>query len=307
MVYKKASCPICKKESKFLLTSGRDYEYSTSEDIFYMYLCKDCNHLYLNPRPYLKDFDRIYPDEYYSYNFTKKEGIAKLAKKFIEKRFYANTYKEYINKGRILDVGCGDGRLISVLKSINKNWGVFGVDFNKTAVEKARDKGFYIYEGKFEEVSIKERSFDLIIMNELLEHVIDPNEVIEKAYYILEPKGYIIIETPCFGSPDFKIFKDKYWGGYHFPRHINIFSRNSIKTLIEKKGFRIVKIQSLLSPPFWILSMHHLLLDKRFPSSITKKINFYNPFLLSLFTFIDLINIKTGGITSTMRVIAKKV
>ena len=303
----KTNCNICNADSYSILTTGKDYEYKTCNNIFRIAKCNNCSHIYLNPKPKLSEFSMIYQDNYYAYDFPKKKlSLARLGKGFIEKG-YIKLYKNLIdNSGSILDIGCGDGRLLSLLKTAkNCNWKLYGLDFNKKGNKITKEKGIKIYEGKFEEARFKKESFDLVIMNEILEHLYDPYKSLIKVKEMLKPKGYLIIETPCLGSWDYKLFKNSYWGGYHIPRHLNIFSRNTIKLILKKAKFDMVEEKSLLSPPFWILSVHNRLYDKGWNQKIVKFFNFYNPILLILFTIIDLVQMRFGH-TSTMRIIAKK-
>jgi len=142
------------------------------------------------------------------------------------------------------------------------------------------------------------------------EHSNSPKELyclslLKKVKTLLKPGGYFVIETPCPESWDFKLFKNAYWGGYHIPRHINLFTRTAIAMILEKEGFRIIEQRPLPSPPFWILSIHNMLLDRGWNHHIVRFFNFYNPLLLAIFTLIDLLQMMLGP-TSTMRVIARK-
>lgn len=303
---KRTNCIICKSNHCELLTTGYDYEYKSCSNIFRIVRCKTCRNIYLNPKPALSEFSKIYPDDYYSYDFlNKKFSLAKIGKRLIEKG-YVKLYGGLIgSSGAILDVGCGDGRLLALLNKAGCNWELHGVDFNKKGNKIAEEKGLNIHYGKFEDVKFQRESFDLVIMNEVLEHLYDPSESLTTVREILKFGGYLVIETPCINSWDYRIFKNSYWGGYHIPRHINIFSRETIKSILKNAGFRVVKEESLLSPPFWILSMHNLLLDKGYSKKVVGFFNFYNPLLLMMFTLIDLIQ-KQFGHTSTMRIIARK-
>lgn len=303
----KTRCVVCSASAYSVLTTGKDYEYNTCNNTFKIVQCTKCSHVYLNPKPPLTEFDTIYPDDYYSYDFLNEKGIslARLGKEIIEKK-YIDIYKNLVGKrGSILDVGCGDGRLLALLGSAKDcNWKLYGLDFNAKGNSIARNKGLTIYQGKFEDVRLQAGSFDLVIMNEVFEHLYRPNASLLKVRRILKRGGWFVIETPCVGSWDYRLFKKHYWGGYHIPRHLNIFSRETIRRILKKAGFEVVSEQSLLSPPFWILSVHNMLYANNINKRIVKSFNFYNPFLLAIGSIIDTVQMRFGP-TSTMRIIAR--
>jgi 2-polyprenyl-3-methyl-5-hydroxy-6-metoxy-1,4-benzoquinol methylase len=74
----------------------------------------------------------------------------------------------------------------------------------------------------------------MIFLKQVIEHVDNPLSILDKAYNLLSNGGSLIIETPNRDSWDSSIFKKKYWGGYHFPRHWTIFNDKSISRLATK-------------------------------------------------------------------------
>lgn len=301
----KVNCILCGESNFEVLTTGQDYEYKTSNEIFCMVKCLNCHHVYLNPRPTVNTFKIIYPNNYFSY-----EEVSTLSERLKKrnKNSYISYYKKLIGtEGKILEVGSGCGELLEILKQDEEsNWKLYGVDIDKNANEKARKKGIKIYEGIFENISLPKNYFDLVIMNQLIEHVLNPLDVLIKTEEILKKGGYLVIETPNISSLDSKIFKEKYWGGYHFPRHMNLFTIHSFKELIVKSGLTSIKFESLRSPSVWVLSLHNMLYDRCWPDRIVRQFNRYNLFFLALFTIVDIIQLRLGLETSNMRVVAKK-
>ncbi|MGC1197411.1 MAG: hypothetical protein WA882_10995, partial [Geitlerinemataceae cyanobacterium] len=107
-------CGVCGADDCVAYASGKDYEYRTSEDTFQIVKCKVCGNLYLNPRPVREELSRIYPPNYYAYNYdTSINPIALKAKDFLDRR-KVKTWLNYVNtdlaKLNFLDVGCGNGR-----------------------------------------------------------------------------------------------------------------------------------------------------------------------------------------------------
>ncbi len=305
----RVDCCVCKSKEQTILTTGKDYEYMVSNDEWTMVQCNECSHTYLNPRPRKENLGVIYPNNYYSYDFEKKgkNKIANKAKEMIDFKIVELARNMVGLDKTVLDVGCGDGRLLRLFKKDDKSkWMLYGVDLDETAGKIAEKEGIHFIKGSIDDVELPENKFDIIIMQQLIEHVFDPIKVLSKTHRALRKDGVLILETPSIPSLDFRLFKGKYWGGYHFPRHFNIFNEKSIRNALKEVGFNQITVKSLLSPVFWIHSLHNLAFDKKFPRSIVSFFYFKNPLLLSFFAGFDMLRLLTGFKTSNMRVIARK-
>jgi hypothetical protein len=80
-------------------------------------------------------------------------------------------------------------------------------------------------------------------MNHVLEHVIHPRTMLERAYDLLRPGGQIIGQLPTVSSWERRLF-GRNWGGYHYPRHLQIPSRTGLANLLGEVGCRDVKIRA---------------------------------------------------------------
>ena len=70
----------------------------------------------------------------------------------------------------------------------------------------------------------------------------------EQALEVLEND----IETPEIEGWDYHLFRKRYWGGYHIPRHFYLFNRATLTRLLREEGFEIVSVRSIPSPAFWV-------------------------------------------------------
>jgi SAM-dependent methyltransferase len=100
--------------------------------------------------------------------------------------------------GKILDIGCGGGVFLHQFKGFfGQGWEVTGIEPTVEYAElAARRLSAKIESGMFDEYSFVGNSFDLITINHVLEHVIDPIEFLHLAQKLLKPNGMIFIETP---------------------------------------------------------------------------------------------------------------
>jgi SAM-dependent methyltransferase len=209
--------------------------------------------------------------------------------------------------GRIVDVGCGDGRILDMLRRHGRSdWELWGIEFNDGAAAQARRAGYTVLAGRFETVALEPASVDLMIMNQLIEHVEDPRAMIAKARAALRPGGHLVIETPNLDSLDARIFRRRYWGGYHFPRHFTLFDTRTLPALARAGGLEPLEQRPLVCPQFWILSIHHLALERGWPARLVGWLSFKNPLLLGPATAIEVVQ-KLFWWTSNLQLVARRV
>ena len=131
---------------------------------------------------------------------------------------------------RVLDVGCGDGFHLDLLRRYAPpSWSVTGVDTDARAVAAARARGLDVYEGAVETSPIQPNSIDMALCIQTIEHVPDPIALLSSIANLLKPGGRLYLITDNTGSPDFRLTKGRHWGGYHFPRHWNLFNKESMR------------------------------------------------------------------------------
>jgi SAM-dependent methyltransferase len=98
-------------------------------------------------------------------------------------------------RGRILDVGCGDGLFFDQLSRFGE---VDGVEIDASTVSAEGKHSGSIHVGGFDESFVPEKSYSLILMLDVLEHLAEPAEALRHALDLLEPDGDLIITVPAF-------------------------------------------------------------------------------------------------------------
>lgn len=323
-------CALCGENDTQIISSGREHEFeNTTDDIFHVVKCKKCGLIYLNPQPSISEFDTIYPDNYYCHTakplsiagknspfgvlkqkLTDNIGFPKNIRNLI-KKYYTN---EDIN---VIDIGCGIGSALDIFK---KAGGVkiktYGVDCDNAAALTASKKGHSIYEGSFEEIELPEGFFDMAYSSNVIEHVSNPAEFIEKICSALKPNGIFLCETPNIDSIEARLLaKSGHWGGYHFPRHWTFFTTKQLIALGKQNGLEVLIVNYSPAPIFWIWTFHSLVFnafknrkiaDFLFPLLENNKNFIYSFFLKINFTAWDYIIKLFTGHTSLVCVTFKK-
>ena len=133
---------------------------------------------------------------------------------------------------------------------------------------------------------LRDSTHDLIIMSQILEHLRDPVVALESLRTKLAPGGFLLLETPHRGGLDYLLFRKRYWGGYHLPRHFHLFTKDSLAQTAKRVGYRVERQGSLPSPGFWIMSLRNALglNSRRRGNSVFEFLNFSNLPAVGTFT-----------------------
>ncbi len=165
-------------------------------------------------------------------------------------------YLAVSEKGRLLDVGCGDGSVLKVAQELS--WSAEGVDFDARAVDAARRKGLSVRLGRLAEQCYPDESFDLVLMSHAIEHVHDPLATLREIRRVLRPGGKLAVTTPNAGSWGHRHFGPN-WRGLEPPRHLQIFTGNGLAALARRAGFAVSELSTTLRITAYVFIQSRLL------------------------------------------------
>ena len=300
------SCNLCGENRTELLFVSKDMLLNKPGN-FEIVKCKNCELIYLNPRPSEEAMQQYYPVQYYSYKPPKpkrerKVGIENFFLK-LNKRVKNQILQEYFNygkrpasraekalsiarkillfplylrlvlvgrdkkiipyqgQGRILDIGCGSGRALSLLRE--RGWDTYGVEANSQAVDIARNKlNLKVSLGNISNVDFQSNFFDVAMMTHSLEHMPNPKDILRKVNKILKTGGNLIITVPNVDSFGARYFK-QFWLGWDPPRHLYAFSLRTLKKMLQAvDGFKIKRIKYELGSATLRESLTYLLRER---------------------------------------------
>jgi len=301
-------CSFCGLSNGAVVGSGTDFQYKTTNQYFNWIECKNCNQLYINPLPKESELNKIYPNNIGNYSeFDPNKNIAFKIKNLLEVFAYKKIISKYKN-ATMLDIGCAAGNLLDLFKNNFKNITKFeGLDISESATRMAKIKGYRVINGTIEKIKLKNNFYDIIIMQQVIEHLHRPNRVIEKIYQALKKDGVLIMETPNINCFDRKIFKGL-WEGYHIPRHFNLWPTKNMVSLLEQTGFKSNTFKLISKPVHWTMSIENYLIKNKYPIVISKLFSLKNrfPIFLIFFGIIDFLNLKIFKKSSGVRYISIK-
>lgn len=301
-------CPFCNKDEFTVFTKGYDYECEVSDDEFQIVKCKNCSLLRLNPRPIKDELLYIYSKKYNAYNFENKLSRFMQSIRFVYLKNRVNKLNKFLGaNANILEGGCGDGEFLLLIRKYGqKDWKLFGNDIVNIAEKKFNSNDIKFIEGRFEDIIFNKGKWDTIILKDVLEHLENPDKVIKNAATLLRSEGILLIEIPNPEGWDAKLFKEKYWAGWHFPRHWTIYSPNQIKKQLNKYGFEIINIEPIMSPVSWLYSIKYKLRYSKYFYKIAFLFDEKYLFSTMVFYFVNVIQIIITRRTSNIRIFAKK-
>ena len=208
--------------------------------------CNTCGFKHIVPIPSVEELEIIYREEYYS-----KDKPLYIERSIEDQEWWDlvfserfDTFEEVLKEDcrRILDIGSGPGIFLQFGK--NRGWDVLGIEPSAQAAEHSRSLGIEIVEGFLTpEIAEEIGKYDVVHLNEVLEHVPDPKAILQIVGDLLSPSGIICIMVPN----DYNPFQDALRSvcGYNPwwvvpPHHINYFNFDSLSALLTNNGFSII-------------------------------------------------------------------
>jgi SAM-dependent methyltransferase len=255
-----------------------------------------CGVVYLDPRPARAELATIYPDSYHAFSFTEDNfGLVYRVRRWLEARRLLAAAGTLPDDAAILDVGCGDGFHLELLREYGSpGWRLEGVDLDPRAADAAEARGLVVHRGSIEELDLQADHYDFAILVQTIEHVSDPAVVLRAIRRVLRPGGRVLVVTDNTGSLDFSLAKRRHWGGYHFPRHWYLFDERSLRKLAAHTRLSVDSLDTMVSPVNWVYSLRNALDDWGASRAVVDRLSLESPIPLAAFTVFDWLHQRAG-------------
>lgn len=247
-------CPLCGADSPELVFYARDRLFA-QPGLYRIVRCSACNLRYLSPRPTLAALARHYPPEYFIYQ--KPEDLNPVAR-FLVGAFMTDRWRQYIKRvervrgpftpdTKIVDVGCGLNEHLVTLKQMRGCEGI-GIDFSPEVAAFVRDRlKMPVFEGTLADAKFPDGEFEVVAMNEYLEHEPFPLAALTEARRVTRPGGHLTLEVPAADSFAAKLFGTR-WSQVDAPRHLIHFTRETLGAMLERAGFELIHTETFQIP-----------------------------------------------------------
>lgn len=270
----KIECPICRHSETGELFKIKD-RLKISDQDFSIRKCSNCEIAFTAPALNKKEIEKFYPKTYLwkAEQKTKNKLIALLKKmegKYADHilKYETKRLSKFVGKkGKILDVGCGNGLRLEAFRK--EGFGqCYGIEPLKEDADFAKMKKLPVEQKTLDEFNCPENSFSVVTLYNVFEHLDDPVSHLKIIGNILEPQGWLIMQVPNFDSFQAKLFK-KNWAPLDPPRHYFHYTPESIRNLLSQNGFKLKTIDwraNFLRPLFWGFSF-----SRSYPQLIWQK------------------------------------
>ena len=223
------TCPACASPRITVLDALPIPKTPAGRRLAFISGCRDCGVLFVNPLPTPAQVER-----YYSAEGTWASRQAERVKTTVTESGprrpdrLLSALERYVpqvatSPGRVLDFGCGDGKFLNRLKA--RGWKTYGI-------EPSSDAAFRKHQ-RLTDVP-QDRSFDFVVLNHVLEHLLDPLDTLRQMAGSLRDGGLLFVSTPRLDTlPEHRDLK--YCLSGH--RHVMSFSETCLRGLLARAGF----------------------------------------------------------------------
>lgn len=217
-------------------------------------ICGSCGLEQILSIPASEELKNLY-ETYYNFGGEKGTTYTSLRERFLFSFLYRYwlaidgdiSFHGRKGTGKLLDVGCNEGRGLKIYQ--RNGFVAEGLELNELAASVARSQGFTVYTQLLEEFKAKD-SYDAVVLSNVLEHSLNPRDMLSHVSRILKPDGQVWISCPNNESWLRYIF-GRYWINWHVPFHIVHFSSRTLGRLLNDSGFDVIDIRQE-TPSLWM-------------------------------------------------------
>lgn len=148
--------------------------------------------------------------------------------------------RRFISRGRLLEVGCATGDLVLAAREF---FLATGIEADAATSCVARRRGLDCFNGTLFDAAFGNQEFDAAVMYHVIEHLPSPRQTLQELHRVLQPGGWIAIETPNIASPWVRLLGAR-WRQF-IPDHLYFFTPETITRLCLETGFEVRELRAV--------------------------------------------------------------
>lgn len=248
-------CPVC--------SSGRvrakPFQYIHNGKQLRGFACADCGIIFIDPQPTPEEITKLYSAEYFEGgDFRCGHAASYGDTPTLDHLVNKSLLREIWNRkpgGSFLEIGCAAGAFLHA--ALQMGYLCKGVELSADASDIARKRfGLEVVTGSVEEARFDDRSFEVVFMGDVIEHLANPLGTLQEVHRILKPGGLLVLELPSQTNSLFSRFGFLVYGTFGKkatvslpPYHLFEYRPASLRYLLRASGFRTVRLAQGIIPP----------------------------------------------------------
>ena len=249
-------CPLCGLSMQRCYKGMFDDRYGMPE-LYDILMCSACELAQTSPSLCEEDLPAVYGTYYPRKNLDigalpghLEDPISPIGRFKIWMKGIGNQGHYFARAGMtVLDYGCGTGTSLLELRAMGADG--YGIEVDPNVKEIAERLDLKIQIGSFAEVPWPGIKFDLISLNQVIEHIPDPKRLLRMLKPCLKEGGVVVLSFPNLASL-YRRLCGRSWINWHVPYHIHHFSRNAFSRLCKQEGWSVVAWKTV-TPNLWTL------------------------------------------------------
>lgn len=199
--------------------------------------CPDCGLIYISPRPSLDEIINLYGHD--EAHISADSHISDEVSRRLYAKLHLSIITQHIKRGDVLEIGSGVGFFLDEAKKLG--FVPHGLEFNPIQADYIRRKfDIPCEEQPVSEELFGDKKFDVVFHCDVISHLYDPIDDFKSMNKVMNDGGYICFETGNLAETDQKYFK--YYDRFQYPDHLFFFNPRNLEELLEKTGFKLIKI-----------------------------------------------------------------
>lgn len=227
--------------------------------------CVSCGAIETLPRLAEKDLPTLYTDYYPRRELGPDSVTVPLSSPNRREARLSRWWQGTDNQGQycakpgmtVLDYGCGAGQSLLELRAMGAD--AYGIEADANVARIAAHHQLRIHIGSIYDNPFPGIKFDLIILNQVLEHIPEPAAVLEILAGRLKSGGQLVVAVPNAGSIYCMIF-GKHWINWHIPYHLHHFNRSCLQALGRRTGWQLLSARTI-TPNLWTVLQLRVLMS----------------------------------------------
>jgi 2-polyprenyl-3-methyl-5-hydroxy-6-metoxy-1,4-benzoquinol methylase len=230
-------CPQCRSQSEHYFRT-KDHNRRVSDDTFDYYRCHSCGFIFLSPVP--GNLERYYPTAYYEIPRSLADLEARAENSQLSK---LDVVTRFARGGRLLEIGPAYGLFAYLAK--RAGFEVSAIEMDARCCEFLRNTvGIEVVEGANTSQLLQSLpQFDVIVLWQVLEHLVDAWQVLAAAANHLAPGGHLIVDTPNPDALQFKVFGPR-WTHVDAPRHVCLIEASLLVRFAKQHRLESVELDA---------------------------------------------------------------